>query len=349
MIKKWIGLLTALMLSATALNAVCAKKQKITDFSLLQLNLWVECTKVSDAPNYLVEQIATLQPDVATFCELYKGPEDNPVIPFLIKQLKAKGLLYYDARIEGRAVISKYPISETQRINQWMFKAVLDVDGTRVAVYPAHSEYRYYSCYYPRGYNDGSQNWNRLPAPITNVDTILTVCNRSDRVASMQAFIDNAKEEVQHGGLILMAGDLNEPSCLDWTDATKNLFEHRGCVVNWSASALLLQAGFRDAYRTKYPNAVRYPGFTFPADNAAATPQQLSWAIEADERERIDFVYYHPDKRIRVKAAQIVGPRGCIVRGERLTEFSRDPFVLPVNNHWPSDHKGVFVTFRIRH
>ena len=100
---------------------------------------------------------------------------------------------------------------------------------------------------------------------------------------------------------------------------------------------------------TKYPNAVRYPGFTFPADNASATPQQLSWAIEADERERIDFVYYHPDKRIRVKAAQIVGPRGCIVRGERLTEFSRDLFILPVNNHWPSDHKGVFVTFRIRH
>ena len=92
--KKWIGLLTALMLSATALNAVCAKKQNITDFSLLQLNLWVECTKVSDAPNYLVEQIATLQPDVATFCELYKGPEDKHVIPFLIKQLKAKGLLY---------------------------------------------------------------------------------------------------------------------------------------------------------------------------------------------------------------------------------------------------------------
>jgi len=67
------------------------------------------------------------------------------------------------------------------------------------------------------------------------------------------------------------------------------------------------------------------------------------------KRERIDFVYYHPDKRIRVKTAQIVGPRGCIVRGERLTEFSRDPFILPVNNHWPSDHKGVFVTFRIRH
>ena len=88
-----------------------------------------------------------------------------------------------------------------------------------------------------------------------------------------------------------MAGDLNEPSCLDWTNATKNLFEHRGCVVNWSASALLLQAGFRDAYRTKYPNAVRYPGFTFPADNAAATPQQLSWAIEADERERMVDAY----------------------------------------------------------
>ncbi len=63
--------------------------------------------------------------------------------------LKDKGLIYYDARIDGRAVISKYPIKETERINEWMFKAILDVNGKRVAVYPAHSEYRYYTCSIP--------------------------------------------------------------------------------------------------------------------------------------------------------------------------------------------------------
>ena len=91
------------------------------------------------APEYLIEQIATLQPDIATFCELYKGPQDDPVMPKLMQGLKDKGLIYYDARIDGRAVISKYPIKETERINKWMFKAILDVNGKRVAVYPAHS------------------------------------------------------------------------------------------------------------------------------------------------------------------------------------------------------------------
>ena len=83
-----------------------------------------------------------------------------------------------------KAVISKFPIKETERINKWMFKAILDVSGKRVAVYPAHSEYRYYTCYYPRGYNDGSVNWDKLPAPITDVDKILSVCEESDRITA---------------------------------------------------------------------------------------------------------------------------------------------------------------------
>ena len=84
---------------------------KKTEIKFLQLNLWVECTKVEHAPEYLIEQIATLQPDIATFCELYKGPQDDPVMPKLMQGLKDKGLIYYDARIDGRAVISKYPFT----------------------------------------------------------------------------------------------------------------------------------------------------------------------------------------------------------------------------------------------
>lgn len=335
-------------LSAAAFMPDGQPKARRTTLTFLQLNLWVECTKVPDAPAYLIDQIAALQPDIATFCELYKGPADDPVLPKLVEALRKRKLYYHCSRIDGRAVLSKYPIREAHRINQWLFKAVLDVQGRRLAVYPAHSEYRYYTCYYPRGYNDGSLNWDKLPRPITDVARMIDVCDRSDRVASMRAFVQDAEIERAKGAMVIMAGDLNEPSCLDWKADTRHMFDHRGCVVPWSTSRLLLQNGYKDAYRQRHPNAVKYPGFTFPADNADADPSVLSWAIEADERERIDFIYYYPDRRLRVKEAVIAGPRGSIVNGRRVAETSRDTFILPAGGHWPSDHKGVFVTFELR-
>lgn len=354
--QKWLltiiiailPVITACSKTDTEVSVPEEETGKKTEIKFLQLNLWVECTKVEHAPEYLIEQIATLQPDIATFCELYKGPQDDPVMPKLMQGLKDKGLIYYDARIDGRAVISKYPIKETERINKWMFKAILDVNGKRVAVYPAHSEYRYYTCYYPRGYNDGSVNWDKLPAPITDVNKILAVCEESDRIESAQAFINNAAKELEQGALVFFAGDLNEPSYLDWQADTKDLFDHRGCIVNWGTSKLLVQRGYKDAYRVIHPDPVKCPGFTFPADNKSVIPENLSWAPEADERERIDFVYYYPNKNLQIKNAQIVGPTGSIVRGQRIEEQTKDPIIPPVNNQWPSDHKGVLITFYIK-
>jgi exonuclease III len=318
------------------------------EVTILQLNLWVECTKVEKAHQYLTEQIAYLQPDIATFCELYKGEKDDPVIPKLINELKKQGLSYYSAQIDGRAIISVYPIIEKEKINEWMFKAVLDIYGKRVAVYPSHSEYRYYTCYYPRGYNDGSVNWNKLSTPITDVKEILSKNRKSGRIESAQAFIKSAKKEIAKGALVFFAGDLNEPSHLDWQKNTKKIRDHHGCVVNWDTSKLLYKNGFKDAYRKFHPDAVDYPGFTFPADNKNVNTDVLTWADDADERERIDFIYYYPRKDLHLKSAKIAGPSGSIIRSKRVEENSKDVFVSSNKSHWPSDHKGVLITFILK-
>ena len=318
------------------------------ELTILQLNLWGECTKVEDAPQFLTEQIAYLQPDVATFCELYKGEGDNPLIPQLIRGLAAKGQHYFEAQIDGRAVISKYPIIEKKRINEWMFKAVLDVHGKRVAMYPTHSEYRYYACYYPRGYNDGHENWNELPTPVTDVNKILSVNRQSGRVESTQAFISDANEEIGKGALVFFAGDFNEPSHLDWQKDTKDIRDHRGCIVEWDVSRLLYNNGFKDAYREKYPDAVKYPGFTFPADNKSVDVNQLTWAPKADERERIDFIYYYPQNNLVLEKVRIAGPSGSIVRAGRIEENTEDVFISNSDSGWPSDHKGVLAIFLLR-
>lgn len=327
------------------------KDEELTEdieLTILQLNLWVECTKVEKAPQYLLEQIAYLQPDIAAFCELFKGEQDDPVIPKLINGLSEKGIKYYSARIEGRAIISKYPIIEKARINDWMFKAVLDVQGNRIAVYPSHSEYRYYTCYYPRGYNDGSVNWDKLSAPIVDVKKILSESRKSGRIESIQAFINSANEEIEKGTLVFLAGDLNEPSHLDWQENTKNLRDHRGCVVNWDVSRLLYNSGFKDAYRELYPDAVNYPGFTFPADNKNVDVSLLTWAPDADERERIDFIYYYLQSNLTIKSVKIAGPSGSIVRSGRIKENSKDIFIVGDENRWPTDHKGVLATFVLK-
>lgn len=73
-----LPVITACSKTDTEVSVPEEETGKKTEIKFLQLNLWVECTKVEHAPEYLIEQIATLQPDIATFCELYKGPQDDP-------------------------------------------------------------------------------------------------------------------------------------------------------------------------------------------------------------------------------------------------------------------------------
>lgn len=66
--------------------------------------------------------------------------------------------------------------------------------------------------------------------------------------------------------------------------------------MKWDCSVLLEKAGFKDCYRTKYPNVVTHHSFTYAADNAAASMKKLDWVPDADGRDRIDFIYYRPMK-----------------------------------------------------
>ena len=93
--QKWLltiiiailPVITACSKTDTEVSVPEEETGKKTEIKFLQLNLWVECTKVEHAPEYLIEQIATLQPDIATFCELYKGPQDDTVMTKLMQGL----------------------------------------------------------------------------------------------------------------------------------------------------------------------------------------------------------------------------------------------------------------------
>lgn len=118
-------------------------------------------------------------------------------------------------------------------------------------------------------------------------------------------------------------------------------------IIPWTVTLLLDNAGFIDAYREKYPDVLKYPGFTFPSDNPLVEVNRLTWAPKSDERDRIDYIFYYPNKKLKLKDAVIFGPKGSIRKAERIQETSRDRFITPLNV-WPTDHKGLFVTFELK-
>ena len=117
-------------------------------------------------------------------------------------------------------------------------------------------------------------------------------------------------------------------------------------MIPWTVSTLLENAGFKDAYRVFYPDPVKNPGYTYPADAATVDVKRLTWAPESDERERIDFIYYFPAEQLNLTNAVVFGPRGSIRNSERIKENTADVFVEPLGI-WPTDHKGVIAEFRL--
>lgn len=83
---------------------------------------------------------------------------------------------------------------------------------------------------------------------------------------------------------IIMGGDFNIHSHLDWTEATKDLYLHGGAVVNWTVSKTMESAGFKDSFREINPDPVKNIGTTWMTDaDSLATPNR---------QDRIDYIYY---------------------------------------------------------
>lgn len=237
------------------------------------------------------------------------------------------------------------PPSSLKRMTTAAFiRMVASVNGQQIAVYTAHLDYLSDAYYNVRGY-DGS-TWKEIPIPET-VQEILAINDASQRDDAIREFVKAAKKDIAEGRMVILGGDFNEPSHLDWTRKTKDLYDHNGLIVPWTVPLILDNNGFVDAYRTLYPNVLDYPGFTFPSDNEKVPTQKLTWAPKSDERDRIDYIFYYPHPQLELKNAAIFGPQGSIVKNQRKKETSKDPFIEPLDT-WPTDHKGVFVTFLLK-
>lgn len=145
---------------------------------------------------------------------------------------------------------------------------------------------------------------------------------------------------LEAGEPVILAGDFNEPSHLDWTERYARLGADRWAgnptgiplrhKVAWPGSRRLAEAGFRDAYRLAKPDEVEHPGNTWTPIHPNGTPGREVFAEQP--QDRIDMVYFHGDA-FDVIDAQVVGE----------SPETSDIVYTP----WPSDHRGVVVTLRL--
>lgn len=324
---------------------------KAANLKVLQLNIWHEGSIVKGGFEAIVDEIVRLDPDIVFFSEV-RNYDNRPFIPRILQALGERGKSYYgESSSLDVGTIAKYRIAEQEEIYPdgggcgSILRSAFSMNGHKVAAYSAHLDYKNYACYLPRGY-DG-RTWKKLENPVTEPDSVLSANRMAYREEAIRAFVRRVEKDIRENTIVLLGGDFNEPSHLDWQEDTRHLWEHNGAVVPWDCSSILQQNGFRDVYRYIYPNPVTHPGFTFPSDNRGVAVDKLSWAMEADERDRIDFIYYYPHKAVRPVLAYVVGPSSSIVKGARMKESTQDPFILPQGT-WPSDHKGVLGIFELR-
>lgn len=321
------------------------------EMKFLQLNIWQEGTMVEGGYDALVDELVRADADFVMLSEVrnYKGTR---FCDRITASLAEKGLTYYSFYSFDSGLLSKYPIKDSVTIfplnndHGSIYKLKANVDGKDFCVYTAHLDYLDCTYYEVRGY-DGN-TWNKLPEPVTNVDTLLARNKLSLRDDAIKLFIDDANNEANNGNFVIIGGDFNEPSHLDWTEATKDSADHHGVVIPWTVTTLLDANNYKDAYRIMYPDPVTHPGYTYPADCNGAEIRRLTWAPESDERERIDYIFYHPSANWKIKDAVIYGPKGSIRNSQRVQETSQDKFIEPIDV-WPTDHKGLLTVFEVKY
>ena len=341
--KKFFSLLFAALFS-TSLMA-----QKSRDLTVLQWNIWQEGTSVPGGYDAIVDELVRLKPDFVTFSEV-RNYHDTRFCDRIVESLARRGETYYSFYSYDTGLLSRYPITDSTVVypcvndHGSVHRLVSKIGNQEFAVYTAHLDYLKDAYYNVRGYHGST--WEEIPIP-TSIAEILKFNDESFRDDGIRAFLQKAQEDLAAGRIVFLGGDFNEPSHLDWIRETKDLYDHHGMIIPWTVTLALDNAGFIDTYRQVYPDVLQYPGFTYPSDNVDKETRSLSWVPKADERERIDYIFYYPDPALKLKEAVIFGPSKLIVRNQRVENTSKDKFLAPLGV-WPTDHKGVLVKFKLK-
>ncbi|WP_369265347.1 HAD-IA family hydrolase [Streptomyces sp. R35] len=278
------------------------------ELRVMSWNLWYGGTKVDDHREKQLKVIAETGADVVGLQETYGNSA---------REL-AEALGWHHHRAgENLGVISRYPITARLGDPDVGFYggtgARIRVDGGQegeqgggqeVDVWSVHLDYTPYGPYEAR--------FDGVPAAGL-------VAHEAGRLEQMREILRQIAESATDAGPVVLVGDFNVPSHLDWPD------------VAWPVTMAAEDAGLRDSYREVHPDAVRDPGHTWSPVHV----EHEDGSGRPEPQDRIDFVL-HNGKGLRV------------IDSRTVVSGTPRPWPDVAGNEWPSDHAAVITTFTLR-
>ncbi|UNI23434.1 hypothetical protein JDV02_009252 [Purpureocillium takamizusanense] len=276
----------------------------VSRLRVLSFNLWFGGTQVNDYHNKQVRFLSETDVDLVGLQESTGG--------HAIRLAQALGWDYWQGNDVG--IISRYPIAEvyTPTSNAGAVRVQLGRDKD-IIIWNAHLGYTPYGPY--------DFCFDKMEKEI-----VLNREAQSGRTGQMHEITDRMKEQLTRADKVpvLLTGDFNAPSHLDWTDAAKDL--HCGIgSVKWPTSMYPQMAGLVDSYRAVHENPIEQPGITW-------SPIYLTNEGRSEPKDRIDFIFH---KGLRVLSSETV-----VVGSPKPEPDHQD-------NEWTSDHAAVMTDFEI--
>lgn len=288
------------------------------EVSVATFNVWGAGSNDGKPTSETVAALRALNADILALQEIRSesdscvAGECNPGGPDLAQGL-AEALGYsvfiqteQNEALWANAILSRYPIVSELPYD---FGAIINVRGDEIAVLNVHLLDYPYQPYQLTRIDYGN-------APFLDSEDAAIASAESTRGPAVDALLDVANNI--NVGLVVICGDFNEPSHLDWTEGAAEIGRNPLPVL-WPASKKLEAAGFVDAYRSFRADEIESPGFTW---TPSASPDD-----HLEHHDRIDFVYLRGHRKIM--SAQVAGE----------SERTADIVVKP----WPSDHRAVKV------
>lgn len=236
------------------------------------------------------------------------------------------------------SIYAKFPLEEIQKTN-WMTVAKVNI-APQQSIIIVNCHWR------PSNYGPGQARELLLdqgqPKDLREfAERILKSSDKSTGNRSHAETLDVLKPFLEKGETIIVTGDFNEPSHLDWTAR----YAERGAdrwvknrtdiplrfEIPWKGSQLLANAGLIDAYRRHFKDEVARPGNTWTPEYPANTPGRLAYSDQVNDR--IDMIYFSGSP-LHIKEAAVMGE-------------SAETAEIVYGGRWPSDHRAVLAVFDV--
>ena len=275
---------------------------------------------VDEGPEKTLAIIRAADPDIVLMQESYDIDGDRPKLgKWLSEQLEWN---YYQGDSPHLCVLTPLDMKATFFHHQWHGLGALLTDeaGRSCLAWSIWIDYRSYI------------SWELRDNPeISDEDLLAAEHERSSRLQEATALIEHLKEEghLEADVPVLVGGDWNTPSHLEWTVDTERVFQRRRALP-LPVSIAMRDAGFTDTFRHIYPDPVQQPGITW-------SPMFRSSGDKAQGFERIDRLY------LKNPAKPAGGWTLEAVAATVLPTPWEDENIEVRHRQFPSDHGAVVV------